>query len=131
MRVIDSSILVKYFSREEGWQEARRYIVEGFITIDLALKEVLSALVKKVRRGEMDVSIAEKLAKSIVEGRLPIVPQDDLLQDAFNIALEHGISIYDALFIALAKRRELELVTSDERQAKIAKKMGIPVVYVP
>ncbi len=56
-----------------------------------------------------------------------MVPQNDLLREAFNNALEHGISIYDALFIALAKGRELELVTSDEKQARIAKKMGVPL----
>ncbi len=131
MRVIDPSTLIKYFSREEGWQEARRYIAEGFITLDLALKEILNALVKKFRRGEVDLDTIKKLAESIVRGGIPIVPQKEVLQEAFNIALEHNTSIYDALFIALAKKRGVELVTSDRRQADIARNLGLLVTYIP
>ena len=47
MRVIDSSVLVKYFSREKGWEKARKYIVEGAMTLDLAIKEVSNTLRKR------------------------------------------------------------------------------------
>jgi len=51
VRVIDSSTLVKYFSHEAGWEKAREIILEGMLTLDLAIKEVVSALWKKVLRG--------------------------------------------------------------------------------
>lgn len=51
MRVIDSSTLIKYLSREVGWERAREVILEGVITLDLAIKEVVSALWRRVFKG--------------------------------------------------------------------------------
>jgi hypothetical protein len=42
VRVIDSSALVKYFAREEDWERVRELILEGVITLDLAIKEVVT-----------------------------------------------------------------------------------------
>ena len=44
MRVIDSSALIKYFTREEGWEKVREILLNGAITLDLAVKELGSAL---------------------------------------------------------------------------------------
>ena len=51
MKVIDSSALIKYFSCEEGWERVREVMLEGVVTLDLAIKELLNALWKKVRRA--------------------------------------------------------------------------------
>jgi len=42
VRVIDSSTLVKYFLREAGWEKSREIILEDVLTLDLAIKEVMS-----------------------------------------------------------------------------------------
>ncbi|MEM3078142.1 MAG: hypothetical protein QXR38_01440 [Nitrososphaerales archaeon] len=52
MRVIDSSALVKFFSREEGWDRVEEVILEGVMSFDLSIKEVVNALWKKgIERG--------------------------------------------------------------------------------
>mgnify|MGYP003884146411 CR=1 FL=1 len=56
--------------------------------------------------------------------------QEKYLLEAFRIAAGRGITIYDALFIALAKEREALLVTSDEKQAAVARLEGVEVYYV-
>ncbi len=61
---------------------------------------------------------------------IKIMSQDELIIDAFELAVKHQITIYDALFIVLAKRLKLSLVTSDTRQAKIAKGEDIEVLVV-
>jgi len=38
--------------------------------------------------------------------------------------------VYDALFIALAKKKELELVTCDAAQAEAARKLGAKVLML-
>lgn len=48
MKVIDSSSLAKFFSREEGWNRVKEVILEGIVTLDLGIKEVVNALWKKV-----------------------------------------------------------------------------------
>ena len=58
MRVIDSSALVKYFTREAGWEKVREVLIDGVVTLDLAVKEVANALWKRVTRGEIDYDTA-------------------------------------------------------------------------
>jgi predicted nucleic acid-binding protein len=59
-----------------------------------------------------------------------IVNQDKYLIKAFKIANRNKITIYDFLFIALAKLKNLELVTSDIKQYEIAKNEGVNVILI-
>lgn len=131
MRVIDSSTLIKYFTREDGWEKARKIILEGVATLDLAIKEVANALWKKVLRGELKHETAIRILKDLVEEKpLPIINQNKYLIDAFEISAKYGITIYDALFIALSKERNQELVTSDTKQAKVAEELGLKTILI-
>jgi len=131
VRVIDSSSLVKFFSKEEGWKAVRELILEGVISLDLSIKEVANALWKKVLRNEMSISDANKIIADLSEAEaIKIVNQDNYLSKAFEIAVRNRITVYDALFVALAKELNIELITSDTKQAEIAKKEGINTVIV-
>lgn len=133
MNVADSSTISKYLLREEGWIKVRRYLEEGVITLKLASKEVLNALWKRVQRKEVDPKYAFKVAKSFIEHSfLKFEEQDNyLLITAFKIASKNKIAIYDALFIALAKKLNFPLITSDEKQAKAARQENIEVIFIP
>jgi len=122
VRVIDSSSLVKFFSKEEGWEKVAQIIEEGVITLDLSIKEVANALWKKILIGEMNEDLAIKILYDLLKSEaIIIVNQDDYLMEAFKIANRNKITIYDSLFITLAKSMNLELVTSDKKQYEIAK----------
>jgi len=56
---------------------------------------------------------------------LKIEPQDLYLYQAFEIALQYKITIYDALFIAQAHAKKATLITADKRQYEIASKVGV------
>jgi len=56
--------------------------------------------------------------------------QDRLLAEAFRIAMRHKITIYDALYIALAEERGASLLTRDERQRDAAERNGVSVIYL-
>jgi predicted nucleic acid-binding protein len=45
-------------------------------------------------------------------------------------AFEHKITVYDALPIAFALRKSLELITANEKQAEVAKALGIKTINV-
>ena len=131
MRAIDSSAIVKYLSREPGWERVREVMKEGIVTLNFAVIEVANALWKKVVRNEMGLEEVQKIMKAIVEAKLiPLEPFESYVIDALRIAVEHKVAVYDALFIAFALKRGLELVTADERQAEVAKALGVRVVLV-
>lgn len=131
MRVIDSTAIVKYFSREPGWEKVKQVLLEGVVTLDLSVKELANALWKKVVRNEMSYEVAQEIIRDMVEGKaLRMESQENYLVDAFKIAVEANITVYDALFIALAKKKELELVTCDAAQAEAARKLGVKVLML-
>ena len=86
---------------------------------------------KKVARNEMSYEVAVEVVRDIVENRaLRMEPQESYLTDAFKIAVEAKVTVYDALFIALAKKKGLELVTCDAMQAEVAKRMDVKVLLL-
>jgi len=126
VRVIDSSSLVKFFSKEKGWEKVAQMIAEGVMTLDLSIKEVANALWKKILMGEMREDVAIKILSDLLKREaMLIVNQDEYLIEAFKIANRNKITIYDSLFIALAKSMNLELITSDKKQYEIAKNEGV------
>ena len=53
--------------------------------------------------------------------RLPILTDQEAdLKAAFDLAREHGLSFYDALYLELAKRRKAPLATLDIQLARAA-----------
>jgi predicted nucleic acid-binding protein len=126
VRVIDSSSLVKFFSKEKGWEKVVEIISEGVMTLDLSIKEVANSLWKKILLGEMKEDVVIKILSDLLKREaLLIVSQDEYLIEAFKIANRNKITVYDSLFIALAKSNNLELVTSDKKQYEVAIKEGV------
>jgi len=130
VKVIDSSVLVKYFSGEPGWERAEQALLDVVVTLPLAVKEVANALWKKVLRGELGPEAARRVATDLALGAVPLYRQEPLMARALELALEARITVYDALFIALAEHLGAPLVTADRRQAEAARRLGLEVELV-
>jgi predicted nucleic acid-binding protein len=129
VKVIDSSSLIKYVSKEENWRKVEEYIKEGCITFDLAVKETANALVKKTLKSEMDLETAKEIL-NCVPRIVKITSQKEHLPKALEIAVKNQLPIYDALFMALSVNTNTPLLTSDMKQAETSKEYGITVILV-
>jgi predicted nucleic acid-binding protein len=131
VKVIDSSSLLKFLNREDGWEDVDEELEAGCITIELAIKEAGNGLWKRVKRGEITGNVASKLYNTILE-HLPIklAEQRELYSDSMELAISNRITLYDAMFIQLARKLGLPLVTSDREQADICKKLGVQVRHI-
>lgn len=76
-----------------------------------------------------DFEAVERARMFIEHSFLNFEGQDNYLLTSFKIASTRKITIYDALFIALAKN--FPLITSDKKQAAIAKLENIKVIFIP
>ncbi len=128
--MVDASILARFILREEGWEKARDLLAsDTVVTVDHALKEVLNAIWKAVRRRLIGYSEAREKARALTmlveRGVVVIEPEEAVLIDAFGLALETGITVYDALYIALALAKKAALATCDARQAEAAREVGV------
>jgi predicted nucleic acid-binding protein len=126
--MIDSSVFVKYLSREAGWKEAERHLARP-VTVPLALKEVANALRTKTLAREVAPEDAKQMIAKVAS-MVRFVNQEALVGDSFQISVDHRITVYDALFIAAAIHSKEELVTCDERQASVGRQLGLRVVVV-
>ncbi len=137
MIVVDASALAKLLLREEGWRLVHRSLSrEQAVTVDHALKEVLNAVWKAARlRGLIPRRLAlekEALLHTMVEkGVLRVEDERHYLRDAFRIALDTGLTVYDSLYIAQAKTHQAPLLTSDTRQAEAAASLGVKPMLIP
>jgi len=97
---------------------------------DLCLAEVSNAIVEAARRGEISQSDARAKFMALLklsEGNLRLVRNGELFQHALAIALgEARLSVYDGLFIALAKKMFLPLYTRDKLQHEAALQQAVP-----
>lgn len=66
---------------------------------------------------------AIKLFNMYLEKNITLEPEVKYIDKAFNIALEKEISIYDALYIALAVDKKMPLLTLDRKQKNVASKL--------
>ena len=131
MIVTDASALAAFLLKEPGWKRLIPYL-KNSMSVDMVLKEVSNTLWKAcMLRRIIDVSQALKLYKileSMIGKNLILESELNYLKDAFNIALRYKITVYDALYISLAKNKNLPLLTLDIKQAKSAENMEVKVI---
>ena len=126
--VIDSSVIIKWFSKEEYTDLAlkiRKSFVDGNIEIvvpDLQLYEIANALRYNKNLGKSEVDNA---VKSLIEiGIKIVVPTKAVMKTAINIAYDNELSIYDAYFVALAQELGFTFITADKKLYKKIDKLN-------
>jgi len=114
---LDSSVLLASEDRDdENHRDARRLLGgrDPLATLDLALYEVTNVAVRAWR----DLAAAHRLRERVTavadDGGL-VCANAALVGDAAAVAEEHGISVYDAAYVAAARLSGGELVSCDLR----------------
>jgi predicted nucleic acid-binding protein len=119
MIVVDASITVKWFASEPGSADARSLVHsdEELIAPELAQVEVASALVKKAIRQELNLEEAHEALslwfEAINDGDIVLLPDADYLAAASELALQLAHPLPDCLYLALAERLGVALITAD------------------
>lgn len=129
--MIDSSVAMGWIMPDEDVGPARnamaRVLSSGGIVPPIFRVEVGNALLVAQRRNRIDAEFsAEALA------RLAILPLESDAESSthvwgrsMEIAAVHGLSLYDATYLEVAKRCDLPLATFDKRLAEAAKSEGL------
>ena len=122
--VIDASVIIKYLVPEAETPVVRQLMHnllsddEAVVYIpDLLYIECTNVLWKKVQRGEVDRQTAEENLADLAGMELNVTPIVDLMQRALHLACDHGISAYDACYVALAEQHALPLIMADDHLA--------------
>jgi predicted nucleic acid-binding protein len=115
--IVDASVMAKWLLPERGTPEARALLAGGgrFLAPDLARAEVANVLRKRVSRREIDPEDAIGALRVLDAAGVEFASSVALVEPALRIALAHTVSVFDALYLALAAQRGAALVTADER----------------
>jgi len=122
--VLDSSVFVRAVIENSeaalGWLDSlEKKHTEGFAP-DLVWLEVASALRRHVASGVIDASTAFEALGRILALPLSVHRLDTLAEPALARALDLGLSVYDASYLALAEVADAVLVTADRQLAQAA-----------
>jgi predicted nucleic acid-binding protein len=119
--VLDASVAAKYLIPEVDSENAKALLNqwrEGRISLlapEILPAEVANVLWKKVRRGEVLSEEAEALYLDFQQVQVPLTPINELVEAALRLAMRHGHSVYDGLYVALAQMTGRKLITADEK----------------
>ena len=122
--VIDASFAVAWAAGEleqsAAVAEFADRVVAGTIEMhapELFPAEAANAVWKGVRRGFRTLEDGMDMFRSLMEMPIELHRHRDLVTTALDLALRRGISVYDALYVAVALKELLPLFTADRRLA--------------
>lgn len=115
MLLLDAGVWVAAVDPEDRYHSASRALVlvsaAPTAALDLALYEVANVI--GARKGQHD--LAERVCRSISEGCGEHIARIDaeLVKQTMSAIAEHGLTAYDAAYVAAARRHDWTLVSTD------------------
>ena len=97
---------------------------------DILRMEVASALLKSRRKNEISARDAVEALEILSAAAVRIFPAADYVDTAFDIALRHGGSLYDAIYLALARGLNAPVVTNDAQLAVVSRASQIRALMI-
>ena len=131
--VIDASVAAKWFNKEEYSKEAvalKEAYVEGFIELMAPIHLIYEVGNSIWKNRQLDVKDASKAVSLLLNLDLNLLePTAGDLERAMEIAREVDITFYDALYVQLAEKYRVKLITADNEQVKKSKGI-IDVIHI-
>lgn len=115
MRLVDASVWVATADPSDRFHDAARALVadveQPLAALDLTLYEAANALGCKRGRPEEGRALTRLILQRCREHVVAI--EANLIESALEIAAEHGLTAYDAAYVAAARRHDWTLVSAD------------------
>lgn len=120
--VVDASVVVKWFLDDEEEVAAARRLRDQFVSFEvqvlapsLIFCEVGNAFLVAHRLKRLTLRSATAKLQDFLDISLPVFFSLQTLKTAFNLASKHQLSVYDALYVALAHFESCDFYTGDRR----------------
>lgn len=130
--VLDTSAAIRLFIPDgpipDELEVFMRQVEQGenlLIAPELLLAEMANVINKKRRKGLLTLAEAEELLADFLDLPVRLYSHRELLTPAFELAGESELTVYDALFPALALRYDARLFTADKGLRKVADDLGL------
>lgn len=122
--VFDASLVIRAVVAERSdaldWIRRAEAREVDAIVPDLLFAECAHAFLRYVRGLVLEARSAFERLELVTELRLDVRPLAPLVGPAFAVAVDRGLSVYDACYALLAEAERAVLVTADRRLAAAA-----------
>ncbi len=119
--VIDASVLIKDYIPDilsDKSEEVMTLVTEGELLLsapDLLYPETGNILWKKLRFHELTPAVVEEIIDAVASLPIKIMPSLPVMPLAVAIAMHSGITVYDAMYVAVARIYETRMITADKK----------------
>lgn len=130
MIVVDASVVVKWFVPEVGDAPAKALLAaaDALVAPELARVEVASALIRKGLRQELVGADVQRILRAwfgmLLEAQIVLLPNEDDIDAAAELALQLQHPLPDCLYLAVAERLGAALITADRQFARRAQSVS-------
>src|SRR4051812_18426144 len=115
MLLLDAGVWIAAKAPDERYFEVARSLVLDISTpvaaLDLTLYEVANVVGARQRRGEEANELCRVIRARCIDG--VIAADVELIRRTMEVAVEHGLTAYDAAYVATARRYGWTLVSTD------------------
>ena len=133
--VIDTSILMQAYIKDTLTKEVTSLLssLDGDDSPELHVMEIgLAEAANVIWKHEVifetiTPDYAQRVIKNLRELPLHLHLAENHLQQALDIGRRQRLAIYDTLYIALAQKLEIPLITADSKQSKAANAEGVQI----
>ncbi len=131
MALIDASVAVRWFVHGPGSEAASAWQTrDDLVAPDFLLIEVANALWRYLSSGHLEMDDALGIVDRLPAYFSRLEPSGPLLPYAVTMAKELGHPVYDCIYLTLALRTSLPLVTGDRKLARVAERLDLNVVLI-
>jgi len=131
--VVDSSVAIKLYVKEEFSDRTRKLLKDGssrFYVPDFIFLECTNILLKYFRRMGLSLETAQENLYRLRKLRLHLVRVPPLVLPVIRLASEYDLSAYDATYATLARSLAVPLVTADEKMIRKLKGSDVDVRWL-
>src|SRR4051812_30921357 len=122
--VLDSSVAFKWVVNESLSITAQKIRADFISTLhelvspDIFPSELAHALTRAERQLRISVGDAIQLWSDVMTTSPRLLPATALLPRAIDLSSRNRIGVYDCLYVALAEREGIQLITADDKLVK-------------
>ena len=131
--VVDASVATMWYLPQAYSEQAIDLLGSGhdLVAPNLIRIEVGNALLRGLRRNELNPEETMKAIRSLLPEAVRLLPTSaEQVEASLEIAVEHGGSIHDAIYISLARSLDAPISTNDMEMAATARKAEVQVSLI-